>query len=55
MFKKLNLNWSAVWRKTLVGAALTGLMGATYKLNKDVDERIDQKYPKPNKDSEETS
>ncbi len=47
MFEKLNLNWSAVWRKGVVGGLLAALMGYTYKANKIADERIDAAYPKP--------
>ncbi len=47
MLKKLNLNWSAVWRKGVVGGVLAALMGYTYKVNKIADERIDAKYPAP--------
>ena len=53
MFEKLNLNWSAVWRKGAVGAVLTALMGYTYKVNKDVDAAIDQQYPKPSEQNKD--
>ena len=47
MFEKLNVNWSAFWRKAVVGGLLTAAMGATYKLNKNLDDQIDQRYPRP--------
>lgn len=50
---KLNLNWSAVWRKAIVGALATALMGAAYKANKTMDDAIDERYPKPREDEED--
>lgn len=47
MFEKFNLNFSAVWRKMLIGGIFATLMGYTYKLNQEVDAAIDAKYPKP--------
>jgi hypothetical protein len=47
MFKKLNLNWSAVWRKLVAGATVAALLGYTYKAGEKVNEAIDEKYPKP--------
>ena len=65
MFNKLayafDINWSGAWRKVLVGAGLTALMGYTYKQNKQFDDRMDAKYPGPRakkkqqENSEETS
>lgn len=58
MLKRLNLNWSAVWRKSVAGAVFAALMGYTYKANKNLDNAIDARYPAPKdekKDSTETS
>ena len=52
MFEKLNLNWSAVWRKIAVGGVLGALMGLTYRANKEADARIDAAYPKPSEKQE---
>lgn len=60
--EKFDINWSGAWRKVLVGAGLTALMGYTYKQNKLFDDRMDAKYPGPRakkkqqeENSEETS
>jgi len=47
MFKKLDLNWSAVWRKSVVGAVIAAGMGYMYKTNKAIDDQLDAIYPKP--------
>ncbi len=49
---KLNLNWSAVWRKAVVGGVAAALMGATYRANKQMDEALDERYPKPRPDED---